>query len=140
MNAVKKPSIKKIIRSTVIYGFSAFVIALSILTPNIANAGNFTYKGYGIRDWPSVGTAAIQSSTKGKVSHHQKKKYKQDNHGLTVYIQKREWWGWSIIASKSFVGTTSGTFSARCKPGTYKLYFKANDPLYKYDIWGSFSW
>lgn len=127
------------LRKTAIVAFIAMLSVLAISLPTVALAGSFSYEGYGIRGWPSVGSAGIVSSTTGTVAHHQTRNYTQDNMDMTVYIRRQEWWGWSNVASKSFKGDTSG-FSASCSPGTYKLYFEANDPLYAYDIWGSFSW
>lgn len=120
--------------------YPLLIVLLISLAPTDSLAGNFTYNGKGIRDWPSVGTAGIMSNTTGTVRHKQTRLYKQDKHGMTVYIRKQEWWGWKDIASKTFIGSTSGSFSAKCSPGTYKLHFLANDSLYKYDISGSFSW
>ena len=120
------------------YVMAVFIIFASL--PFTANAGSFSYEGYRIRAQPSVGTAAIMRKTTARVRHNQRKKYSQDNMGMTVYVRRKEWWGWSIVSSRSYKGNTSGTFTVTCSKGTYKLFFESNDPLYTYDIWGSFSW
>lgn len=131
---------QKTIRNFVLIAYIASIAVIVCGASSMASAGSFSYKGYGIRSWPSVKSAELTKESTVTVRHNQTRKYPQDNNGMTVYIRKQEWWGWSVITSKSFVGSTGGSFSRKCSSGTYKLYFEANDPLYTYDIWGSFNW
>lgn len=135
----KQTTARKTIARRLLLGVLAALLVVATFIP-LAFAGSFSYEGYAIRDKASVGSGYISSATTATVYHNQTKNHVV-NYGMTVSVQKQNWWGgWDTVNSHTFYDTTSGSFSTWCEPGTYRLYFLTTNYSYTMDIYGSFNW
>lgn len=104
---------------------ATFIMVLSI-GGYVANAEvAFSYKGWGIRSWPTQSRTTVNKTTTFTIKHSQKK-YNKPNCSMTVYLQKKVWNDWINVASKNFSNNNGGSFSSKQGAGTYRLYFKTD--------------
>lgn len=120
------------------------VITLSVFGVSVANAYSvaFSYDGYQIRDWPSVGQTYVSRGSTVQIVHSQKPDYSTNNTPMMVIIQRRNWIGeWDNIESNSYSGEQHNAAFYRTMPsdGVYRLRFISWDKAYTFHVWGTFN-
>lgn len=120
---------------------SVFILSFIIPLISVHAATFLSYNGQGI--WNKESNSSFYNNHHNKiyrVNHYQEKdrfSSTTDSTGLTVKLNKNDWWGSTTIASRTFYGTTSGSFSSQLPTGNFSLYFSSTERAKTFNISGT---